>query len=209
MTAATDGTRYTATDMRGEYDKAYEATATPTIEAVLKAYAAWRAGSVSTDMFGELLVKTLMTANAYARGVADLLATRAAALLFDRPTLRPTGSANLTARTEQRRLSKAVDTLLADLDRPDVDLTARLERIASAEPAQAIQQQSLETMQAHGITGYVRGLENDACELCEWLFKDGYVYPITKPMNQHVGCQCIAIPSDQPIGTRTDLPEAS
>lgn len=42
--------------------------------------------------------------------------------------------------------------------------------------------------------GYSRGLEGSACELCQWLYKDGYVYPVNKPMYRHPGCVCSQVP---------------
>lgn len=38
--------------------------------------------------------------------------------------------------------------------------------------------------------GWRRGLMPGACQLCEWLEKDGYVYPPERKMHHHTGCRC-------------------
>jgi len=50
------------------------------------------------------------------------------------------------------------------------------------------------------VRGYRRGINPDACELCFWLWKEGYVYPITQPMHRHTGCRCIPVPTTDPVG---------
>lgn len=44
------------------------------------------------------------------------------------------------------------------------------------------------------IRGYRRGLSATACELCQWLYRGGYVYPSGRPMHRHPGCTCVPVP---------------
>lgn len=100
-----------------------------------------------------------------------------------------------TGREDQH--IKAAETLVTDLDKPQdgpVILPGRLERLASSVPVAEAQDGLRRAYRAHGLTGYVRGLDAAPCELCQWLFKDGYVYPINKTMDRHPGCQCVPVP---------------
>ena len=48
--------------------------------------------------------------------------------------------------------------------------------------------------------GYRRGVNPNCCELCFWLWKEGYVYPIDQPMHRHIGCRCVPVPTTDPVG---------
>ena len=48
--------------------------------------------------------------------------------------------------------------------------------------------------------GYRRGINPNCCELCFWLWKEGYVYPIDQPMHRHIGCRCVPVPTTDPVG---------
>lgn len=50
------------------------------------------------------------------------------------------------------------------------------------------------------VTGYRRGTNPDCCELCFWLWKEGYVYPISQPMHRHTGCRCWPVPTTDKVG---------
>ncbi|WP_281711783.1 hypothetical protein [Dermacoccus nishinomiyaensis] len=50
------------------------------------------------------------------------------------------------------------------------------------------------------IRGYRRGVNPDCCELCFWLWKEGYVYPVEQPMHRHTGCRCVPVPTTDPPG---------
>lgn len=72
-------------------------------------------------------------------------------------------------------------------------------RVASNEPVQAAQETVQEVAAENGYRSYTRGLDADPCELCQWLWKDGYRYPIDQNMHKHPGCACVPIPSrDEP-----------
>ena len=122
-------------------------------------------------------------------------------------------------------LTKAVGTVFDEIDEPDTSamdgsiewdiddaavttgdttvegvddrqpLPATVERLATAEPTNALQEGMLESYRQIGATGYVRGLDADPCERCEkWWYRGGYVWPIDKFWNWHPYCQCYPIP---------------
>lgn len=45
------------------------------------------------------------------------------------------------------------------------------------------------------VTGWVRDLEPDACEMCRWWARDGRVWPASHAMPTHTGCTCAPKPT--------------
>lgn len=154
-------------------------------------YDGWQAGRIDTDTFGLAIVSVITGANNYGRAVGDAFAAAAVRQHLGSEAT-PTGT--VPPPEEAERLTKAAGTLVGALEDSE-DLGDRLERLGRAEPASAAQQAAVNTYQANSVDGYTRGLSSDACELCQWLRKDGYVYPTTQPMHRHPGCRCSPIPN--------------
>lgn len=107
------------------------------------------------------------------------------------------------------RLTKAVQTLVED--KAD---DSRIERLATDEPIQAAQrgyqdgirlqqeevERTPERSSSTAVVGYRRGINPGCCELCFWLWKEGFVYPIDQPMHRHVGCRCVPVPTTDRVG---------
>ncbi|HWL96045.1 MAG TPA: hypothetical protein VNP20_01815 [Nocardioidaceae bacterium] len=151
---------------------------------------AWQSGDITDSEFVALLADQL----AVSVGGAMLSADALVAVYVNRPAL---GMVPDDAKVEQ--LTKAAKTVATFLDDAETDPLPRVQRLAVAEPLDALQQASLTAYSRHGITGYVRGISADACELCVWLKKEhlrpgGYIYPTDKPMHKHPGCTCVPIP---------------
>lgn len=87
--------------------------------------------------------------------------------------------------------SKALTTALAD----EVTARSTLQLLAQNDPIETAQQaMSLSMRASRRVAGWVRVLDSDACELCQWLYKDGYIYPPDRPLTTHPGCICSARP---------------
>lgn len=149
----------------------------------------WLAGAVTTAEFIDVVAHLIEAASTAAMVVADAIAAR---LLGTAPVgISPT-------QADLRRWTKAARAITADLDkRPPQTLESRTQRLASSEAVASLQRAMQEAYAAHGVTGYRRGLDADPCELCQWLYKDGFVYPINRPMHKHPGCQCVPIPTTE------------
>lgn len=93
-------------------------------------------------------------------------------------------------------MSAASATLVGALDEPDADLTGQLSRIGHAEPAQAMRDQMRATYEGNGATGWYRGLNADACELCQSWAGAG-TFPASVEMLHHPGCGCVPIPTTE------------
>lgn len=107
----------------------------------------------------------------------------------------------LRDRELTERLNKALRTLAAEADALD-----RMERLARDEAIAAIQHGYQDGVRISPSTtsttvrGYRRGINPDCCELCFWLWKEGYVYDIDQPMHRHIGCRCVPVPTTDPVG---------
>lgn len=93
-------------------------------------------------------------------------------------------------------LERAVQTLADQAD------LGRVERLARDEPIQAAQRgyQDGLRLQDKPVAGYRRGINPDCCELCFWLWKEGFVYDLDQPMHRHTGCRCVPVPTTDPYG---------
>jgi hypothetical protein len=96
------------------------------------------------------------------------------------------------------RLDKALRTLGADQDR--LERLTRDETIAATQRGYQDGVRISPSTTSSRIRGYRRQINPDACELCWWLWKEGYVYPIDQPMHRHIGCRCVPVPTTEPVG---------
>ena len=95
----------------------------------------------------------------------------------------------LVSPDETGRLADGLSTLLARVDPESPE--ARVARFGRAEVAGAFQDGYSAAMRERPeVGGYVRVLNVDACELCYWLWRDGFVWPSSKSFHRHPGCGC-------------------
>lgn len=108
----------------------------------------------------------------------------------------------------REQVAKAFETLAREVERL-VEDTERVERMVKDEVVQHMQRGQQDGVRLAGSAGgYRRGVNPDCCELCFWLWKQGYVYPIDQPMHRHIGCRCVPIPTNDPVGRTADVDEA-
>lgn len=110
---------------------------------------------------------------------------------------------------DEERLMKSFTTLTSDIaELPAEEAVTHVERIGRAEPLRAGQVAYGEALAAHaaGITvglehavrrpiGWRRGLNPDACELCRWWARGGYVFAPEQGMRTHPQCSCVQVPA--------------
>ncbi|MCG7426032.1 hypothetical protein MHY20_00100 [Helcobacillus sp. ACRRO] len=69
-------------------------------------------------------------------------------------------------------------------------------RMVTAELVRAAQDAFHRQMQdSEKVTGWKRGMESSACQLCEWWSREGRVWPKDYPIQTHKGCTCRQIPT--------------
>lgn len=97
------------------------------------------------------------------------------------------------------RVMEALDTILGS----DLDTAMQLRRLANNEAINSASSAFSEAIkQSPDVEGYTRGVESDACELCQWLNKDDFVFPAAQEMSTHPGCLCHPIPAMIPNRSR-------
>jgi hypothetical protein len=153
---------------------------------------AWEDDLLDDQAFAAVTTGTILAAEDRGVGLADLALAGWLSTTLGRavPTL-----GLMVSDADRHATSKAVSTLLARLpDTPDPrGRTARLARGRITQTSGRYFDVGLASRPE--VRGYVRGLSPTACELCEWLWKEGYVYPADQPMHRHPGCTCIPIPT--------------
>ena len=88
-------------------------------------------------------------------------------------------------------LPKAVQTILNS----DQETRMQVLRLVSGETLSAAHSAYESTLkQEPRVKGWKRGLEADACELCQWWSRDGKVWPKDHHMPTHTGCKCHQVP---------------
>lgn len=110
----------------------------------------------------------------------------------------------------QKQVTKAVKTIAAESPRREAvsntleaepEPTERIERMVRDETVAQMQRGHQDGARITGrAIGYRRGINPDACELCFWLWKEGYVYDIDQPMHRHTGCRCVPVLTNDRIG---------
>lgn len=144
-------------------------------------------GLLSLEEAKRLLTETLGRANIQAIKLAD--ATFAAQIMAKSGQVIPTQGLGPRKGMDDA-LYRAVSTLLPS--KGDRGTDEQFDRLAEEEPLSAANDALWRAAKANRnkIVGYRRVTERDRCELCWWLWKEGYVYDIDKPMHRHPRCRC-------------------
>lgn len=163
---------------------------------VLAALAAYAAGTLTAEAFVAVVAAYVAAGNSGAATLGDLSLAAAVTLALGTPVA-PVGISR--PATDPDRLTGAARKILDDLDRqtatdPDAALSTaqmRFLRLAEAEVHQAVAQAyDAAVKESSYVTGWRRGLEPDACELCTWWWREGRVWPADHPFPRHTGCDC-------------------
>ncbi|WP_432789319.1 hypothetical protein QYM46_13400 [Brevibacterium sp. K11IcPPYGO002] len=91
-----------------------------------------------------------------------------------------------------KRLEGAVVTILGS----DQDTRMQIVRLATGETLDAAHQAYGESMEKLPmVKGWTRGVDSQACELCQWWGRDGRVFRPDHVMPRHKGCVCHPVPT--------------
>ncbi|MGM0700385.1 MAG: hypothetical protein ACQEVD_16185 [Actinomycetota bacterium] len=148
----------------------------------------WEAGDIDDGLFADALVYLVDQSRGRASSAAltvlrDYIETGIEAAALVTPALPDTAT---------ERLTKAATTILGS----GLDTRMQVERLAAGETLAAAHRTYADTMAATPhVTGWTRGLDGGACELCQWWARDGRVWPSDHPMPTHTGCKCHPVPT--------------
>lgn len=167
------------------YQAALAALADDAERRCLALLAAYDAGQITYDDLVQWLAVEVGRANAAAYGFADAAVASQVELAVGAPT----STTGIYAPDEDAdRLVQAVTTLLAD---QALDTSMQVARLARAEPFSAGQHASVAAMREHKLVqGWVRQMDGDPCQLCQWWSRNGRVWPKAHPFQRHPGCNC-------------------
>lgn len=90
-------------------------------------------------------------------------------------------------------VGKSIQTILDG--EPD-KIVARLERLGYVLPIEETQGgYGDELARSSRVEGWLRGMNDDACQLCVWWWREGRVWPKRHPLQTHKGCKCQQVPT--------------
>ncbi len=149
-------------------------------------YEALRVGILTSEEFVERAAVLVGAAQARMWSLADA----SLATFLTAETGRAVPALGIVAPDEGPRLRDGLATLLAVVD-PE-DPAARVARYGRAEAAGAFQDGYSVAMaeRPDDVVGWKRVLNVNACELCNWLYRGGKVYPTGRNFHRHPGCGC-------------------
>lgn len=157
---------------------------------VVAAYNAYRAGALSRDECIRYIASAISVSNGQAHALANL--AYAAEVMAQLGT--PAAVAATTPPDDLDRLTKAASTVL-EVAAGTAASEAVVGRLGRAEPLETAARSYSESMIRDGRTkGWVRQRSANCCQLCEWWWRNGRVWPAEHPFQTHKGCTCTPKP---------------
>lgn len=167
-----------------DYQAQTEALAARTAMQVAAINAALRAGDLAAPDAELLIGSVVNTAN----NLAAFLADQYVSVSLETVTGAAAPATGVAPVDDTERLIDATRTVL---DAEDDQQPMRLERLARAEPLEAGQRTIAAVMDAQpGIEGWTRHMDADPCQLCQWWWREGRIWPKEHPFQSHKGCNC-------------------
>lgn len=173
------------------YEDTLKRLGSSTAKSLLAIFEQWQAEQITTQVASELMRTVLLTAKQQGAnfGVLSFHAYMqtttgvAGELLADMQALTP---------GEIMAMQQRINEILGG---PVEDMPLALERMGFNSPVRSTTESFRRAMLKDGRSvGYIRGLESTACQICQWIYKEGHVYPVDKPMWRHPGCVCAQVP---------------
>lgn len=169
------------------YEDTIKGLSEGTAKVIAQLWAAVESARITVDDFRELAADLV----AIARTRGALAAQAALRAVIEATYVQPVAAAAGASYADRDRLATAIGTVLAS----DLDTLMQLRRLAANEPLDAAATAYGDAM-AHTpeVSGWRRGLEGDACQLCRWWWREGRVFHPTHRMPRHPGCACSPVP---------------
>lgn len=167
-----------------------------TERALVREYKRFLAGEISAKTFTDLGVVLIGTGQAQGRMAAEV-----ALMSWLQETVTstavPVAAKALEHYQDLDRLERALGTVLTTGALDAETIEKQLGRLAYAETVEASQRAFQEGMKkSDQVGGWIRGLEPNSCQLCQWWSRDGQVWPVDHQMPTHKGCTCTPIPTE-------------
>lgn len=160
--------------------------------ALIDTYRIWQEGYIGRDTFEDVAGQLLEYVNEQSALYSRL---SYGALSQEMTGREPNLTIMATPAANSGRVAivaKSLETILkSDPETVETKL-ARLGHNMPMETAQETWQVQLQSDTA--VEGWSRGMNDDACQLCQWWYRDGRVWPKEHNFQTHSGCKCQQVP---------------
>ncbi|WP_347957090.1 hypothetical protein [Gordonia aichiensis] len=168
------------------YRDTLQALAAESEQTILAAYHSYLEGLLDREETVRIIAHLIAEANGRARSLADM--AMAAQMMIE--LQEPLPVSGVPYPDDVPRLTKAADTVLTVAEASEVP-EAIVARLARSEPLEAAAEAATDAMVRSGLTkGWIREKSANACQLCEWWWREGRVWPAEHPFQHHKGCTC-------------------
>lgn len=135
---------------------------------VIAAWTMYGKGYIDRAKFEQLAAAILGQAGAAASSAADL----AVSVELTRLNNRLAAASGTSGQLAQRSYIASLQTVLDG----DGDVLVKLERLSLNAPLDAAQNAYGAAVASSGVTGWVRQMDDDPCQLCRWWWREGRVW---------------------------------
>ncbi|MFA7511129.1 MAG: hypothetical protein WCZ29_11670 [Mycolicibacterium vanbaalenii] len=150
----------------------------------------WTVEEIGDALFTAALAAILATFNQRAVSLAVTAFSAQASIATGNPV--PVSLPGIPDETD--RLAKAASTVLDVARASDVPDNI-IARIGRAEPLNtAARTYSNQLAESPLVEGWVRNMDADPCQLCQWWWREGRIWPKDHPFQTHHGCACVPRP---------------
>ena len=162
-------------------------------QAIIDTYQLWQDGYVSRETFLSVSSELLQHINEQATVYGSLSYEQLAAFLADQEI---NNVAALTHKpqvtTSRSKIQQSLETIL--VGEPE-QILMRLDRLGYVLPIQETQRAYEQSLGADDrVEGWTRGMDDNACQLCVWWWREGRHWPKNHPFQSHNGCKCQQVP---------------
>lgn len=162
-------------------------------KSVVNTYALYQEGLISEktfiDVASELVQHT--TERGYTYG--QLSYEQVSAIIKDIPSQPEQLSLVPYPDTSKSSISQSLETIMSG---DPEQISMRLERLGYSVAIEETQRGYGDALRSDSWgDGWIRGMDDNACQLCEWWSRDGRIWPKAHRLQTHKGCKCQQIPT--------------
>ncbi|QZT54606.1 hypothetical protein [Mycolicibacterium austroafricanum] len=150
----------------------------------------WAIDELGDDLFSASLAAVVAMHNAKAAALAETAFAAEASVAAGTaiPVL------GLPIVDDLDRLAKSATTVI-DVARASDVPESIVGRLARAEPLNTAARTYSTSVRESTLTrGWTRGMDAAPCQLCQWWWREGRIWPKNHPFQTHTGCACVPRP---------------
>lgn len=162
-------------------------------QAIANTYQLYQDGLIDLGTFRDVASELLQHVNELGATYGRMSYEQVAAFIADQqPDMATAAAARPTVSTSTAGISESLQTIL---DGDPEQILMRLERLGYVLPIQVTQDGYAAGLQSdQRAEGWTRGMNDNACQLCVWWWREGRIWPKRHPLQTHNGCKCQQVP---------------